>query len=98
MRKITKDAVRAFLRFEKFKRDNTKVVVTKSGCAGLYLHNNLIAAHSPDNPGKIQISNAGWPSNTTKERLNGLPNVSIVQKNYVWYLNGVEWDGDWVTV
>jgi hypothetical protein len=43
----------------------------------------------------LQISNAGWASNTTKERLNGIPGVHIKQKNWTWYLNGQEWDGGW---
>ena len=45
--------------------------------------------------GILSISNAGWESNTTKERLNGLPGVSIRQKNWSWFLNGEEWDGNW---
>ena len=46
----------------------------------------------------LSISNAGWQSNTTKERLNGLPNVGIYQKNWQWYLNGNEWNGEWTRV
>jgi hypothetical protein len=46
----------------------------------------------------LSISNAGWASNTTKERLNGLPNVRIHQKNWNWFLNGVEWNGEWTRV
>lgn len=30
----------------------------------------------------------------TKERLNALQGVNIVQKNFVWYLNGKEWNGE----
>jgi hypothetical protein len=41
----------------------------------------------------MKITNAGWRSNTTKERLNGLPNVSIQQKKGDWYLNGEVWNG-----
>ena len=43
--------------------------------------------------GKVYITNAGWFSDTTKERLNGIQGVSIHQKDYVWYLNGKEWNG-----
>jgi hypothetical protein len=46
----------------------------------------------------LSISNAGWASNTTKERLNGLPNVRVQQKNWNWFLNGVEWNGEWTRV
>lgn len=34
----------------------------------------------------------------TKERLNALPYVNIVQRNYVWYLNGQEWDGNKIDI
>lgn len=39
------------------------------------------------------ISACGWRTNTTKERLNALPKVSINQVKGIWYLNGKEWDG-----
>ena len=45
-----------------------------------------------------QIINAGWFSNTTKERLNALPNVHITQKNWVWYLNEKEWNGELIDI
>lgn len=61
----------------------------------LLLHNNLIAEHRTDG---LWITNAGWPTRTTKERLNALPNVYIQQKKGKWYLNGDEWDGDWIRV
>ena len=40
----------------------------------------------------------GWSSNTTKERLNGLTGVNIWQKDFVWYLNGEEWNGEWIRI
>lgn len=46
----------------------------------------------------LVITNAGWKSNTTKERLNGLPNVSIQQKKGEWFLNGTAWNGEWIKV
>ena len=59
----------------------------------LKLHGNTIAVI--DELGVLSVSNAGWASNTTKERLNGLPGVRVNQKNWSWYLNGTEWDGGW---
>ncbi len=56
----------------------------------LFLHGNKIAEKGADG---LYITNAGWQSNTTKERLNGLPNVSIYQAKGEWYLNGNRWDG-----
>jgi len=32
------------------------------------------------------------------DRLNGLPNVNIHQKNFQWFLNGEEWDGEFIKV
>ena len=59
----------------------------------LKLHGNTIA--TIDELGVLSVSNAGWRSNTTKERLNGIPGVRVHQRNWNWYLNGVEWDGSW---
>lgn len=59
----------------------------------MYLHRNLIAEKNFQN-GEIAITNAGWNTDTTKERLNGIPGVSITQKNWKWYLNGEEWGGN----
>ena len=95
MRKITSEAVDKFLSREPFKKSNMQV----DECYGqfrLKLHGNTIAVLDEFN--MLSISNAGWSSNTTKERLNGLPHVRIQQKKRVWYLNGVEWNGEWTRV
>ena len=92
MRKITKESVNAFLMGKTFSKGNMSVV--KDGeTFRLKLHGNTIAII--DELGVMSVSNAGWASNTTKERLNGLPNVSVHQKNWNWYLNGNEWGGEW---
>ena len=68
----------------------------------MFLHGNCIAtrahfgAELKDN--QFMISAAGWKTNTTKERLNGLPGVSIRQKKGEWYLNGKLWDGNWIII
>ena len=90
MRKITRDSVNAFLNRQTFKRQNMEVTSFDDSFY-LKLHGNTIAVLHGD--GTLMITNAGWQSNTTKERLNGLPNVNIHQKNFVWYLNGEEWNG-----
>jgi len=95
MRKITRDAVDAFMRHESFKRSNTQVAVQPTE-THLLLHDHLIATH--DHMGNIKVTNAGYQTNTTKERLNGIPEVFIVQKNFQWYLNGTKWDGEWITI
>jgi len=95
MRKITEDAIRAFRNRQTFKRGNTEVKVFHNSC-GLYLHGNMIAEYAVD--GALYISDGGWQTTTTKERLNGLPNVSVHQKNFLWFLNGKEWNGGWVLI
>ena len=94
-RQITNNAVNAFLNDQNFSSSNTQVKV-KDNVTVLLLHGNEIA-FKHDN-GKLQITNAGWFSNTTKERLNSLPNVHIQQKKGIWYLNNTEWDGKLIEV
>lgn len=91
-RKITSESISAFLAKKPFKKANMTVEFNASFWK-LKLHGNTIATIDP--LGVLSISNAGWISNTTKERLNGLPGVSIRQKNWSWFLNGEEWDGAW---
>jgi hypothetical protein len=95
MRKITSEAVDKFLSKTPFRKSNM-AVVEDGGVYKLKLHGNTIA--TLDTLNMLSISNAGWRSNTTKERLNGLPNVHIKQKNWSWFLNGQEWGGEWTRV
>jgi hypothetical protein len=88
MRKITEQIVRAFRNGEAARIGNSRT----DGRA-LYLHENKIAEFRNQ---ELWITNAGWTSRTTKERLNGLPLVSIYQERGAWYLNGREWGGEWV--
>ena len=67
--------------------------------AELYLHDNKIAEiHKTKRKKVLKITNAGWKTNTTKERLNGLNGVRINQRKGVWYLNDKEWNGDLITI
>ena len=97
MRKITQKACNAFECQRNFKRGNTEVkrFINNQVNMEYRLHGNLIAY---SNSNGIFISNAGYKTNTTKERLNGLTGVHIQQKDFVWYLNGEEWNGDWIRI
>lgn len=92
MRQVTKQIVIAFL-----KGKTKKVGNTYTNGEAIWLHRNKIAEKRG---GELWISNAGWASNTTKERLNGLlattSNAYITQRNFQWYLNGHAWNGQWV--
>jgi hypothetical protein len=97
MRNITQKAVNALLNAQKFKLSNTEVKVLENVSILLY-QNNPIAYLYNDPERTLSIQNCGWFSNTTKERLNGLPNVKISQKNFVWFLNGKEWNGNLIDI
>ena len=92
MRKVTQQIQDAFSFGINRAVGNTTVSVNENGDCFLYLHGNLIAKRVN---GELWVTNAGWKSNVTKERLNGLPSVFIYQAKGVWYLNGQEWDGSW---
>ena len=93
MRKITEQSTNAFFNKGKLNKQNMSVFYDRyDQTSRMLLHGNCIATYDHDNK-RLTISNCGWFSNTTKERLNALPNVHIQQKNYVWFLNGKEWNG-----
>lgn len=97
MRKITENAVNAFLQAKNFNQGNMGVEVLPNVTV-LKLHGNEIAYKYNDPEQTLSITNCGWFSNTTKERLNALPGVNIQQINFVWYLNGKEWDGNLIDI
>lgn len=98
MRKITTQAIRAFLDGDNFKLSNTKVSYCEhEETSYLYLFNNLIAKLDHYNK-ELTITTAGWNTTTTRERLNGLPRVDVSQNNWQLYLNGQPWDGELTTI
>ena len=97
MRTITKEAVKNFLNAIEFKKDNTKVEVFENVTV-LKLHNNSIAYKYNDPEQTLSITMAGWITNTTKERLNGIPGVNISTKKGTLYLNGSVWDSNLIDV
>tara|TARA_R110002012_G_scaffold52944_2_gene136043 strand:+ start:1051 stop:1353 length:303 start_codon:yes stop_codon:yes gene_type:complete len=97
MRKITEESVNAFMNAKVFKKQNMEVEVLPNVTI-LKLHNNKIAYRYNNPERTLSITNCGWKSNTTKERLNGIPNVKIYQKNYKWFLNDKEWCGKLIDI
>lgn len=89
MRKITKEIVAAFMNHEAKRIGNSHTDGTT-----LYLHGNAIARHRAD--GGVNVTTAGWNTVTTRERLNGIPDVHVFVRNGQLYLNHYKWDGDWV--
>lgn len=98
MRLITRESVTAFLNGNKFNKSNMSVEV-QPNVTILKYQGNSIAFKYNDPKNTISITNCGWESNTTKERLNGVITLSglnidrIYQKNFVWYLDGKDWSG-----
>jgi hypothetical protein len=97
MRSITRQSAEAFMNAERFKKGNMEVEVLPNVTV-LKLFGNSIAYRYNDPERTLSITNCGWDTPTTKERLNALPNVSIQQVNYEWFLNGMEWDGKLIDV
>ena len=101
MRKITNDSVSAFFAARNFKRSNMEVVV-EPNVTIMKLHGNSIAFRYNDPERTLSITNCGWQSNTTKERLNGILDHlgmdRIRQRNFVWYLGEHVWEGQLIDV
>ena len=97
MRKITEQSVDAFMNARPFKKDNMTIEVLPNVTV-MKLYGNAIAYRFNDPERTLTITNRGWFTNTTKERLNAIPGVHIHQKNWQWYLNGEVWDGDFIDV
>ena len=96
-RQVTEIITRKFLNDEYYRLSNSEVRVDFE-TTRLYLFGNLIARKKVGER-KFEITMAGYSTATTRERLNGLPNVRINQKNYTQYLNGQEIDTDaWYTI
>lgn len=100
-RKITTAAITAFMAGRPFNRDNTTVEKVGRNLV-LCLFGNVIASRddfeSMGIAAAMRLTDAGFPTATTKERLNGIPGVSVNQRKGQWFLNGKEWDGSWTHV
>ena len=93
MRKITYKAARAFIEGRNFSSGNTSVKVEQrtpedshpyafdGSDVRLCLHDNLIAEYT--NARGLRITLAGWPTTTTRERLNGLL-TELGKREGVW--------------
>ena len=72
-------------------------VITDNHTTMLKLYGHAIAIKNIDT-NAVSLSACGFKTNTTKERLNGLNGVYVMQKKGIWYLNGNEWDGKTKTI
>ena len=72
MRQVTKAATKAFAERRCFSKSNTEVRITANGRVELCLHGNVIATRFPRGASPVLLTLAGFPTVTTRERLNGL--------------------------
>jgi hypothetical protein len=93
MRKITSEAKEAFQEGRRFKKGNTKVVVTLGVCS-LYLFDSEIVRE--DHEG-LKIRTAGFNTRTTLNRLSAFINVRNVKGQLV-IDNKYPWDGKWLNL
>lgn len=91
MRKINKLSYDAFYNGVNFSLSNTAIQVV-GDLVKMFLHGHCIAKLDKQS-GKLYITNCGYKTKVTKDRLNILEGVSIYQRKGVWYLNGNEWNG-----
>lgn len=87
MRKVSKITAQAFKLNQSIKMGNSKV---NGGV--YYLHGNRIA--SIDGDGLLNLSDCGWKTSTTKERLNAILEAMrlpycIYQKSFNWFVRNV---------
>lgn len=68
MRKITENAANAFIAGNNWTGDNTAIRVANDN-RFMYLFGNLIAEAINN---QLYVTLAGWPTPTTRERINGL--------------------------
>lgn len=97
MRKITENSINAFFCDKDFSSGNMAVLADKQNTR-LLLHGNCIATKDI-RTGKIILSDCGWQTTTTKERLNGILDFlnigRIYQKDFTWYWkDGKTWKSD----
>ena len=90
---ITADeASQAFLDGREYSKWNDSVVVN-ADVVSLRYHGNEIAWRKIGEK-TMRITLAGWPTVTTRVRLNCLPGVSVHQCKGDQFLNGKPWDGE----
>lgn len=56
--------------------------------AAVRLHSTEVVRYYPN--GDIQLNSGGYRTSTTKERLNTFSPVNVSQRDFAWYVNGVE--------
>ena len=86
MRHISEDAAQALISGTTFARSNTMVTSNGDGTYTMYLFGNAIARTTAN--GDVEITNAGYNTNTTNDRLRAV--LLQLQGNYAIQLRTVD--------
>lgn len=81
MRKVTENTVKAFLAGRPCSEGSSR-----TDGQGYWLHGNKIAQRDED--GTLWLTDCGWQTNTTKERLNGILDLACAGM-YLYQLKGI---------
>lgn len=98
MRKITEDSIGAFFGGQEFNRQNMRVSTYDGGRrCNLYLHGNLIAQKDGYGDFTVHLSDCGWPTPTTFDRLNAILSALYLPTIYTEkgqpMIDGCDWLG-----
>lgn len=72
--------------------NNTYAEILPDGSVGITLHSTCVVKIHQD--GTYTLSNGGWQTPTTKDRINQYSPVRVYQRNYEWFVtlhNGKEY-------
>lgn len=64
--------------------NNTYAEILPDGSVGITLHNTCVVRIYQD--GTYKLSNGGWLTSTTKDRINKYSPYKVRQRNYEWYV------------
>ena len=78
------------------KNEARKVRNLRTDGVSLFLYDHTIARWDINH--ELWVTDAGWPTTTTRRNLNHIPNVTVTSKGNVWSLNGKVWDGKWAKI
>jgi hypothetical protein len=65
--------------------NNTYASIMPDGSVGITLHNTIVVRIYED--GTYKLSNGGWLTSTTKDRINQYSPFRVVQRNYEWFVH-----------
>lgn len=64
--------------------NNTYAEILYDGSVGITLHSTCVVRIHED--GTYTLSNGGWQTPTTKDRINQYSPVRVYQRNYEWFV------------